>query len=300
MTGGLGSGVFELFALENDTDIDFETAYKMISKFDEDISLFNDGSDLPKLDATEHKSLENLEFPTSARDMNEVGKDDQVKIEELPTWEDPLMTKEGAEHAAGQSEHVRDSQALAKAELLSRYESSAIEHFLDSLISQNDGLTAQDAPNQLHNETINMAELQMMKEDKWEVQEEKSKVKTEISAHDETSLEVYNPPVVEIPEFSVDDSEAPKEILDNPTRLRKWKHVETERLRRTNIKKVFDDLIGMTRYPRISDPAITKPRTEKRVPKHTLLNFILEDLQLIHRANEELEMMLKECGDIKG
>ena len=39
MDSGPENDVFDLFGLENDKDIDFETAYKMISKFDEEISL---------------------------------------------------------------------------------------------------------------------------------------------------------------------------------------------------------------------------------------------------------------------
>lgn len=287
MDSGPENDVFDLFGLENDKDIDFETAYKMISKFDEEISLFNDGSALPKLDVAEHKSLEVLAFHHGS--PKELHTEEQAKFDELPNWDSHSRGKNGSEQQVAQLNNFEETQALARAELLSRYESNAIEHFLDSLISQKDERThSHDI-----SETINMADLEMPTETKQEIRMENTEP-------DSLSLDVYIPPIVKVPEFAISDSDAPKEITDNATKLRKWKHVETERLRRNNIKKVFDDLIGMTRYPRLTDPKITKPTTEKRVPKHMLLNFILEDLRLIPRANEELEVMLRECDRIKG
>lgn len=305
MEAKAGNDVLDLFGLENDNDIDFETAYKMISNFDEEISLF-DGAELPKLDVLEHKNLEALSFPHAPDSSNGLQTGAQVKFEELPKWgaqkadDGHAPERDATKDHTGNSGHYEATQALARAELLSRYESNAIEHFLDSLVTQGDHVPpSQAAPFQDQGETINMADLEMTKHNKKEMLAVQGELNKGGSEPASMALDVYIPPVVEIPDFSIMDSDIPKDVAESPTKLRKWKHVETERLRRINIKKVFDDLIGMTRYPRIADPKITKPSTEKRVPKHMLLNFILEDLRLIPQANEELEMMLKECDQVK-
>ncbi|QLQ82413.1 hypothetical protein HG537_0H01750 [Torulaspora globosa] len=239
--------VLESFGLENEQEIDFETAYQMISNLDNDVASFQHD-----LGYGESEGLENIALSYTV---------ESSEREEEVNWK-------------GNS-NISDEQTLAKADLLSRYESSAIEHFLDSLIFQENDISGSSVTEH-QNKTISMEELKM-----------------------DSSLDVYVPPAVNIPQLSIKDEDIPADIIRDPVRLRKWKHVESERLRRNSTKKIFDDLIAMTRYPRIGDTKIIKPQSDKRVPKYTLLGFILEDLKMLLRANEELEGLLGKV-DVKG
>lgn len=259
------SDVLEAFGLEKEQEIDFETAYQMISNFDNDLASFQNDSIFPKLGYAESEGLENIALSYSVENSHMKDQGNGEREED----NDRVVT----------TGHSGDEQTLAKADLLSRYESSAIEHFLDSLIFQGNDIDASNIPEQ-HNKTVSMAELKVAKTTK----------------PDPSSLDVYVPPTVTIPQLSIREEDIPADIMQDPTRLRKWKHVESERLRRTSTKKIFDDLIAMTRYPRIGETKITKPQTDKRVPKYTLLGFILEDLKMLLRANEELEDMLRKGG----
>lgn len=268
--------VLESFGLKNDQEIDFETAYKMISIFDNDLSRLHDDSVFPKLDYTETDELENMSLSYPMEGSNSHARSDHEHGERDET----LKWRQQRDKDVV-TEHLSDEQTQAKANLLSRYESSAIEHFLDSLVFQDDASTI---PHQ-HNSTVSMADLNVTKE----TEKEESKYSTEVVS----SLEVYVPPVVEVPQLSIKDEDIPSDVLQDPARLRKWKHVESERLRRNSTKKIFDDLVAMTRYPRIGESKIVKPQADKRVPKHTLLNYILEDLKMLLHANEELESLLR-------
>lgn len=110
-----------------------------------------------------------------------------------------------------------------------------------------------------------------------------------------------------IPIVNIPDEIIPKEVKKDSAELRKWKHVYLEKQRRNTFKKEYDALIEMIRYPRPEWSTLSKniPKIEKvisheyklpkkegrRVPKHTLLNYIIEDIQLLLLANEELEQL---------
>lgn len=123
------------------------------------------------------------------------------------------------------------------------------------------------------------------------------------------SYEQYKPidpkiPIVEVPEHVI-----PEDISSDAAELRRWKHVYLEKQRRNTFKREYDELIGMIRYPRPVWTEVHKnlpkskeiisldyklPKKEgKRITKHTLLNYIVQDIQLLLLANEELEQLCK-------
>ncbi|KAL2709887.1 BHLH domain-containing protein [Kluyveromyces marxianus] len=122
-----------------------------------------------------------------------------------------------------------------------------------------------------------------------------------------SSLERYEPIDPQIPAVEVPDYVIPPELSDNAAELRRWKHVYAEKQRRYTFKREYDALVGLIRYPRPDWSEIHKmlpkakdvisldyklPKKEgKRVSKHTLLNYIIQDIQLLLLANEELEQM---------
>lgn len=269
--------LLDSFGLENDKEIDFETAYRMISNFDEDLSRPQNDSMLCRLDFGGSGGLVGM-APSNLIATSHSGQEGHVEA---------LQEQHRGQQKEDIQNRLGDDQVLSKAELLSTYESNAIEHFLDSMIFQDNATV----PTTMTGGMINTEDLKVTKKMEKVVVEEKKRS----PALDTSSLEVYIPPTVEVPILCVDDKNIPTDVLQDPIKLRKWKHVESERLRRCSTKRIFDDLISMARYPRIQDPKITKPQTEKRVPKHTLLNFILEDLQSLLRANEELETLLRQA-----
>ncbi|CDO96265.1 unnamed protein product [Kluyveromyces dobzhanskii CBS 2104] len=128
-----------------------------------------------------------------------------------------------------------------------------------------------------------------------------------IAFPDFKSCEFYEPidpkiPVVEVPEDVI-----PTDIQDNAAELRRWKHVYLEKQRRNTFKREYDELVGLINYPRPAWPNVNKmlpkskeiisldyklPKKEgKRITKHTLLNYIVQDIQLLLLANEELEQL---------
>lgn len=305
---GDGGDMLDLFDLDNDNDIDFETAYKMISNFDVAASGENEEL-LPKLGFEDFTEFE-PKFGLDGSSNN--GRDDQYRhVLEGDQQQQPQHGQwqhaqpQFQEHSQTQLQHyeqqhnsslrqqLSDSQEQntdhavscgsissqylqyettsttdSRPQLLSAYESNAIEHFLDSLISQSHARE----------------------------KEEQEPFKRDASPYNATC----KPPTVEIPEITIADSDIPVEIRNDSGKVKKWKHVEIERIRRNQIKKTFDQLIGMTRYPRGHGcNKIVKPSGDKRVPKHTLLNYIVEDIRSILQANEKLEAVLKDIKNIK-
>ncbi|GAV48874.1 hypothetical protein ZYGR_0N02790 [Zygosaccharomyces rouxii] len=301
--GGGGGDMFDLFDLDNDNDIDFETAYKMISNFDDVASSGEHDELLPRLgfgDLTDVETQFGLNNNREDQDEQQQHHQQHEQWSLQPHHEQwPLQLHPQPSHAQQlqnyqdfplkQQRQQQQSDSLERnaetvnggefaqhetgtrddrPQLLSAYESNAIEHFLDSLIS--------------HNHAREKEEQESLKRDS-----------PAIST-------AYRPPTVEIPEITIGDSDIPAEIRNDPSKVKKWKHVEIERIRRNQIKKTFDELIGMTRYPRGSgNNKIVKPKGDKRVPKHTLLSYVVEDIRSIIQANEKLETMLRDITNIK-
>lgn len=121
------------------------------------------------------------------------------------------------------------------------------------------------------------------------------------------SLESYEPVEPKIPLVEIPEGIIPPGLKKNTAELRKWKHVYLEKQRRNTFKQEYDALIGLIKYPRPDWHSLKSslPKTKdvisldyklpkkegKRVPKHTLLNYIIQDIQLLLLANEELEKL---------
>ncbi|GAV53787.1 hypothetical protein ZYGR_0AK02890 [Zygosaccharomyces rouxii] len=299
--GGGGGDMFDLFDLDNDNDIDFETAYKMISNFDDVAS--NGGHDelLPRLgfgdltdvetqfglnngreDQYEQAQQQHEQWPHQSQwpvqlqpqpshsqqlqyyqdfppKQQQQQQQQRQQSNSLDQNSETVSSGDGIQHEAS----ARDDRP----QLLSAYESNAIEHFLDSLISQNHAREKEEQESKKDSPYVSVT---------------------------------YRPPVVEIPEITIADSDIPVDIQHDASKVKKWKHVEIERIRRNQIKKTFDQLIGMTRHPRGSGSnKIVKPNSDKRVPKHTLLGYVVEDIRSILQANEKLEALLRDITNIK-
>lgn len=301
MDGVSGTDMFDLFDLDNGNDIDFETAYRMISNFDEEISSINDGIMLPKLNFSELAGDDTQAQATpiitqQERPRQQSENEGSVDVA-APRVQSVHNAPSQAPYSVLNPQKAYHSNVSARPELLSTYESNAIEHFLDSLISQNNSAARKNLE-----ETINMAELEIPggSREKDFINQSSKNIKESVRpAPFSNSFDAYNPPIVEIPDIAISDSDIPSSILSNPLLLKKWKHVEVERLRRNNTKRTFDELISMTRYPRGQNGKIGKPNTEKRIPKHTLLNFIVEDMKSILKANEQLEVLLQKNKELK-
>lgn len=310
--GDGGNDMLDLFDLDNDNDIDFETAYKMISNFDDVASDGGQDELLPRLGFGDLSDVEtpfgwssNREnqyeqphqhhhhhhheqwFPQSQYQQQQHHEScpsqllPQVPHAQQLQYYQELSLKQQRQRQQPNSED-QNSETVSRGDdtqydismkddrpqLLSTYESNAIEHFLDSLISQNHARE---------------------KEKQESLKEESSYISAP-----------YKAPTVEIPEIIIDDSHIPVEIQNDASKVKKWKHVEIERIRRNQIKKTFDQLIGMTRYPRgCGKNKVLKPNSDKRVPKHTLLGYVVEDIRSILQANERLEALLRDITNIK-
>ncbi|KAL3233072.1 hypothetical protein RNJ44_04988 [Nakaseomyces bracarensis] len=194
------------------------------------------------------------------------------------------------------------------AELLSTYESHAIESFLDNLISTNPLNDDKEEPNTA--EPIKLQVPDITKESKQETDHEQllmNKVEHEpiknITLPETPSTTIdnyeikYRPkrvfkPVrgypcnsVEIPGITISDDDIPADIKGDLAKVRKWKHVQLEKIRRTQSKNAFEDLIKLIDASEL--------KAEKRVPKYKLLNCVMDDIQELMKANEQLESMLE-------
>ncbi|SCU86122.1 LANO_0C06810g1_1 [Lachancea nothofagi CBS 11611] len=124
----------------------------------------------------------------------------------------------------------------------------------------------------------------------------------------------YKPAQIKSPEITILDSEVPLDVRGDPAKRKKWKHVALEKKRRNAIKEFFDDLVELVQFPRsvVQEAQKFHPvnwgldvehaggkkmkggkPTDKRIPKHVLLNYLIEDMDVILRANRSLEAMLE-------
>lgn len=229
------------------------------------------------------------------------------------TQNNPSIMTQEISKIAPKNEYVHkiiSEEHFRSAELLSTYESNAIENFLDNLISTNP----------LHEEEHKPIENEIKKteSDKEEIKRPES-VQKKTSKEEEKVKELENPnninlpevqgttidnyevkprpkrvfkPVknypqntIEIPGITIADEDIPVDIRGDVAKVRKWKHVQLEKIRRTQSKNAFEDLI------KLIDASDLK--AEKRVPKYKLLNCVMDDIQNLMKANEQLESMLE-------
>lgn len=284
-----------------DLEIDFETAYEMINNEDQN---------------SKH---------TTGRPLveNEVDRWSMSDASLVKREIDPLRAHLDGSHKDIEVEHLRRKSEAHRAGLLSEFESTAIEQFLDSLVA-GDGKPLKDSfspawdelPRGLHQDpcekpSIHNQEFIHKPESTPGLhiggEQKRSKERTSIVPAN------YAPAVIKSPDITVSDSEVPVDLQNDPIKRKQWKHVVLEKKRRNAIKVNFDDLIKLIRFPRMSvmasqeaqlkerSPDENVPRKKlkpdrtpnKRIPKHVLLNYIIEDMELLSQANKSLEALLE-------
>ncbi|AMD18937.1 HBR036Cp [Eremothecium sinecaudum] len=255
----------ELFDV--DLDIDFETAYNMIS-----------GDVLPAAGQEPIHGTEGSQFVTK---------------EDLGDWAGCSQDRES--HSL-----VDDMRFVGSFPpgLLSVDESYAIENFLDSLIPSSSGTMLQNPPS-TSPFTITTTNGNS---------DSFSRLRAQ-AQQDILESGNYHPKPVALTEISVPENLIPTEIRSSKAKLRRWKHVYCEKQRRLMFKQAFDELIAMVRFPRpaecdivklheikngrrIRDKNMREPGDGKRIPKHMLLKYIVEDIELLILANKELEKLI--------
>ncbi|CCF56835.1 hypothetical protein KAFR_0B05400 [Kazachstania africana CBS 2517] len=181
------------------------------------------------------------------------------------------------------------ANGIAGDELLSTFETNAIEHFLDTLIT-NDKLDKQNSNSDSLNSTFVTNDVTRSPK-KRQSQKAIATLVKEIPVHNEETPthfeEKYNPGTLLIPEIKIDDSKIPVEIMNDMNKVKKWKHVQVEKIRRNLSRDAFDELIAL-----LSNRSTITVST-KRVPKHILLSYVIEDIRSIVNANKQLESMLQ-------
>lgn len=279
-------------------DIDFETAYAMISN-EQEVAKVHSEKDLRHnkgehiLNAEEHKFLA----------------EEQI---------DPMHVAH--EHDVFGHDVIADMHGMSQPGLLSAFESHAIESFLDSLISPG-GKSEKPALEHLPELHFGAIEGATEAHEEQQVPPNTAKRPPKLAAAESTDTLAeysgisgeYKPESLSFPEIAISDSEVPAELAKEPAKLKKWKHVALEKKRRDVIKDGFDNLIALIRYPRLEQDQIMSLKaggseeniasankrikvhktTSKRIPKHVLLNYIIEDIEYLVLANKELENMIK-------
>lgn len=226
-----------LDVFDYDLDIDFETAYEMINDEDQNLK------------SNVHQTV--LE--------NEVDRWSTSDLVPIKRENEGLNPHSGNHHREFEN-HKTDTH---RAGLLSEFESTAIEHFLDSLVSSTDKdgkmmkdqfLPAwEDLPRELshqpHTTTVNTKGDHLQAPcDLQQVVVQKPTFMT--GQRQSTSSVSYTPVAMKSAEITVSDSEIPAEIKNDPAKRKQWKHVVLEKKRRNAIKDNFDDLVKLIQFPR--------------------------------------------------
>ena len=193
--------------------------------------------------------------------------------------------------------HFKDSHNQRNNDtLLSTFESTAIENFLDSLVAnqkndsqKHNGGSKSPLKHENHNNlmTVPLTDIIENESNLKPAKVTKFQDTAKSTLEDTSYLTITNdyiPPKIDIPEITVADSEIPPNIANDEKKVKKWKHVQVDKARRNFTKQSFDDLTYM-----ISKDIET---TSKRVPKYILLNAIVDDIKDILKANHKLEQML--------
>lgn len=189
--------------------------------------------------------------------------------------------------------------------LLSAFESTAIENFLDSLIdNQNANFVEQEetvptkSPPLNPTPVVQKTEVTNPLDVNHDVTPQESADATpaekEISEPSIAPFVPFNipkprdyvPPPLELPDIIIPDSDIPQNILSNEAKTKKWRHVQVEKIRRNYTKSSFEELTSML-SKKVGD-------NSKRVPKYLLLNAVVDDIKNILTANVELEKRVNE------
>lgn len=299
-----------------DLDIDFETAYDMISN---NVCIGEDSSESSRPKQGEDNTHQTTSFFTQEQLSFEETR--QTSIDSKTSHSPRTENVYGANTSHNDMLHFHN---LAHG-LLSVNESHAIENFLDSV------LTSKNDTNQNSKSDINAVDSDFsMVENEKNALSEKETLNNAVDLAETNKLAdagpdrrdenlQYMPVEVEFPEISIPQFEIPVKVLEDPEKLKKWKHVYLEKKRRDTIKDQFDHLVKKIRFPRPdkfqvmnlrdnSRDKVLKIEQEtydksskvdkifkplgKRIPKHVMLNYIIEDIELLLLANKKLEDMV--------
>lgn len=288
--------------LDLDNDIDFETAYQMLSSnFDDQISahihentfsaaspplLTHDLGVIPNVTTVQPSHVEALPIDNQTH---------HVPLNSHAHYlnHNPHQPSVGFDHTLGLKLSPSSSG------LLSTNESNAIEQFLDNLISQDMMSSNASMGPDSHIHTRSPKKQHKYAEANQRYSEANSHSNTrelptniadvpvEFATREgpqTISNDHYNPPPFSVPEIRIPDSDIPANIEDDPAKIRKWKHVQMEKIRRINTKEAFEKLIKSVKTP--------PKENGKRIPKHILLTCVMNDIKSIRSANEELQHIL--------
>ncbi|KAK5781000.1 hypothetical protein RI543_001387 [Arxiozyma heterogenica] len=306
----------DLFNL--DADIDFETAYRMLSDFDS----FNNQITTTTNSNTHNTPLDHHSGYTQQPQQHVVV--NHLK-NVLPTnHTDPQISV--LNHQDILLHNHLSSQGVGD-ELLSAYEANAIEQFLDNLLSldsnqtipSNVSASSSDIKHKYDNSNNNYIKDELMEKhltshnltqkntaslikttvEITESNDSRDTIKDAITSESEDIItssmfnedidNEYIPQPINIPEITLDLLDCPEHLISktNSLEFKKWKHVEVEKLRRNQTKKAFDQLVSLQN--KYSKPLSNK---SKRVAKYQLLTQVKHDIQNLIKANRFLEEII--------
>ncbi|AJV02770.1 CPA_1a_G0009900.mRNA.1.CDS.1 [Saccharomyces cerevisiae] len=289
--------------LDLDNDIDFETAYQMLSSnFDDQMSAHihenTFSATSPPLLTHELGIIPNVATVQPSH-VETIPADNQTHHAPLHTHAHHL-NHNPHQPSMGFDQTLGLKLSPSSSGLLSTNESNAIEQFLDNLISQDmmSSNASMNSDSHLHirspKKQHRYTELNQRypethpHSNTGELPTNTADVPTEFTTregpHQPIGNDHYNPPPFSVPEIRIPDSDIPANIEDDPVKVRKWKHVQMEKIRRINTKEAFERLIKSVRTP--------PKENGKRIPKHILLTCVMNDIKSIRSANEALQHIL--------
>ncbi|EJS42393.1 ino2p [Saccharomyces arboricola H-6] len=285
--------------LDLDNDIDFETAYQMLSgNFDDQLPAHMHentfGTASPPLLTNELGVIPNM---ATVQPSHMEALPIEHQIHHPPPNPHSHYVDQNPHRSNVSFDHTLSSKlSPSSSGLLSTNESNAIEQFLDNLISQDmmSSATSMSPDVHLHlkspkkqhrytepNQNFSLNHIR-------ELPANMTELPAGFTAKEgflhPASNNHYNPPPFSVPEIKIPDSEIPANIENDPVKIRKWKHVQMEKIRRINTKEAFERLIKSVKTP--------PKENGKRIPKHILLTCVMNDIKSITNANEALQHIL--------
>lgn len=112
------------------------------------------------------------------------------------------------------------------------------------------------------------------------------------SNHDNYDKE-YIPAPIDLPDIKSHKIEPPKSIINDYNAIKKWRHVEIEKMRRNYTKDKYDELSNLKRLKN-GNKSKDSANMGKRVSKHIVLNNIVDDIRNLLNANRKLEDLIND------
>lgn len=107
--------------------------------------------------------------------------------------------------------------------------------------------------------------------------------------HDDYYDKEYKPEPIELPDIKSHKIEPPKSIMNDNNAIKKWRHVEIEKIRRIYTRDKYDELSNLKR---LKNQNTLFDNSGKRVSKHIVLNNIVNDIKDLLNANRKLEDLI--------